>query len=492
MRAMSSASAAREVRGILWGSHEGGHERAPPVPPEECPWAVCAVSVVNSGGDGGRQRGGRSTRILSQLHKAGRVLSWGVADQAVSSLSNFAVNIYVARLLGAEQYGVFGVVYVTYAFALNASRGLVSDPLLVRFSHVDRRTWRDVVGSSAGTTVSLGLLLGMAVLVAAAFLGGMLGLGFVALAVALPGLLLQDSWRFAFFSCGRGAQAFFNDLIWLAAVIPMLVGLQRAHLANVFWSVLAWGGAATLAAAIGIVQAGVVPRLTRTWQWLSRHRDLGLRFTAEGTTYSVSNQLRTYGIGLLLSLAAVGYVQAATTLMAPVLVLVNGTSLILLPEATRIRRESAQRLLMFCGAIGLAYAAFAFLWGATLLVSLPAGLGEALLNGIWSSTYPLVLPTALGVMGSCIAAGAGTGLKGTGAVQRSLPAAVASAVMYVLFSLTGATLGGTDGAVWGAAAATWCQAVVYWWQFVVVLRESGQPVAPLTVLGRRLGPKFLK
>ncbi len=460
-------------------------------PPQQCRWAAGAATMVNQGGD--RQlRARRSSRVLARLQRAGRTLSWGVADQAVSSLSNFAVNIYVARLLGAEQYGVFGVVYVTYAFALNASRGLVSDPLLVRFSHVDRRTWRDVVGSGAGTAVSLGLLLGTAVLVAAAVIGGTLGLGLAALAVALPGLLLQDSWRFAFFSSGRGKQAFVNDLIWLAVVIPVLVGLQRAHLANVFSSVLAWGGAATLAAAVGVGQARVVPRVRRTWQWLSQHRDLGLRFTAEGTTYSVSNQLRTYGIGLLLSLAAVGYVQAATTLMAPVLVLVNGTSLILLPEATRIRRESVQRLLVFCAAIGLAFATFAFLWGALLLVSLPNGLGEALLKGIWSPTYPLVLPTALGVMGSCLAAGAGTGLKGTGAVRRSLPAAVVSAVMYVLFSLTGAVLAGTAGAVWGAAMATWCQAVVYWWQFVVVLRESDQPDASLTVPGRRLVARFLR
>ena len=166
------------------------------------------------------------------MPRKGLGLSWGVADQAVSSLSNFAVNIYVARLLGAEQYGIFSVIFVTYAFALNASRGLATDPLMVRFSHVDRRTWRRVVAASTGTTVSVGLVLGAAVLVAAAVLGGRLGLAFVALAVALPGLLLQDGWRFAFFSCGRGAQAFLNDLVWLVVVIPALVALQLAHAAT--------------------------------------------------------------------------------------------------------------------------------------------------------------------------------------------------------------------------------------------------------------------
>ena len=71
------------------------------------------------------------------VRQASRRLSWGVADQAMSSVSNFAVNIYIARTLGAVQYGAFALAYVTYGFALNASRGLGTDPLLVRFSGTD-------------------------------------------------------------------------------------------------------------------------------------------------------------------------------------------------------------------------------------------------------------------------------------------------------------------------------------------------------------------
>ena len=43
---------------------------------------------------------------------------------------------------------------------------------------------------------------------------------------------------------------------------------------------------------------------------MSRHRDLGLRYLLEGTSSSAVNQLRSYGVGLILGLAAVGYVQA--------------------------------------------------------------------------------------------------------------------------------------------------------------------------------------
>ena len=76
----------------------------------------------------------RTTATWRLIRHATQRLSWGVADQAMSSISNFAVNIYIARTLGAVQYGAFGLAYVTYGFALNASRGLATDPLLVRFS----------------------------------------------------------------------------------------------------------------------------------------------------------------------------------------------------------------------------------------------------------------------------------------------------------------------------------------------------------------------
>jgi peptidoglycan biosynthesis protein MviN/MurJ (putative lipid II flippase) len=95
-------------------------------------------------------------------------------------------------------------------------------------------------------------------------------------------------------------------------------------------------------------------------------------------------------------------------------------------------------------------------------------------------------------MGFCVAAGAGTGLKGTGAVRQSLRAAVVTSIIYVLFSLTGAVTGGTGGAVLGAAVAMWCGALVYWWQFFVALRQSGKPVSRLAVPGRRLAVKLRK
>jgi hypothetical protein len=42
-----------------------------------------------------------------------RRMGWGLADQLMSSLSNFAVSIYVVHELGAVKFGAFSLAYVT-------------------------------------------------------------------------------------------------------------------------------------------------------------------------------------------------------------------------------------------------------------------------------------------------------------------------------------------------------------------------------------------
>ena len=408
------------------------------------------------------------------LRQASRRLSWGVADQAMSSVSNFAVNIYIARTLGAAQYGAFALAYVTYGFALNASRGLATDPLLVRYSGTDLRTWRRAVARCTGTATTVGLAGGACVLATAAVLSGTARLAFLALGLTLPGLLLQDSWRFSFFALGRGGHAFLNDTVWTVALLPALVILRETGHANVFWFVLAWGASAAVAAAIGPWQSRVVPQASGAWDWLVRHRDLGPRYLAEGTANSASTLLRNYGIGFLLGLSALGYVQAASTLMGPFMVIFFGMGLVTLPEAARVLRRSPRHLPVFCALMSAGLALMGLAWGVVLLVALPKGLGHLMLGGLWRPTYPLVLPSTIAIMGGCVSAGAGTGLHALGAARRSLRAMVQGSVIYVVCGLIGAATGGAVGTVRGAALAAWLGALLFWWQLRRALRESGR------------------
>jgi O-antigen/teichoic acid export membrane protein len=413
-----------------------------------------------------------------RLRKASRRLSWGVADQAMSSVSNFAVNIYIARTLGAVSYGAFALAYVTYGFAVNASRGLGTDPLLVRFSGTNTPTWRQAVASCTGTATVVGVVTGACALVAGVLFSGTTRLAFLALGLTLPGLLLQDSWRFAFFAHGRGRQAFLNDTIWTVTLLPALVYLRRTGHANVFWLVLAWGAAAAVAAAVGPLQARVLPKVTDAWSWVSKHRDLGPRYLAEGTLNSSQSQLRNYGVGLILGLAAVGYVQAASTLMGPFMVIFFGMGLVLLPEAARILRNSPRHLALFCACASGGLALLGLTWGVVLVVALPRGLGHFMLGSIWRPTYPLVAPSAIAVMGGCVQAGAGTGLHALGAARRSLRAMALISALFVASGLVGAIADGAFGTMCGAAVASWIGALLFWLQLRKALRESDKIPGP--------------
>ncbi|HEX4830194.1 MAG TPA: hypothetical protein VH478_03765 [Trebonia sp.] len=401
-----------------------------------------------------------------------RRFGWGLADQMMSSLSNAALSFYVARELGAAQFGAFSIAYVTYSFALNASRGLATDPLIVRYSSAEMPKWRRAVMNSTGTAAVVGVLTGVLALVAAVVMGGSLGLAFLGLGLTLPGLLLQDSWRYAFFALGRGNQAFLNDTVWTVSMLPALAALRLAHQGNVFWFVLVWGGCAYIAAAIGPLQARLMPRVSHSWLWVHLHRDLSARYLAENSANSAASQVRLYAVGGIAGLSSVGVVQAASLLMGPFLVIFMGISLVTVPEAARMLRKSPHRFLPYCVIIGVGLAVLGLLWGVAIYIALPFGVGQLLLKDLWRPAGALVPAYTVWVMAGCLIGGATAGLRALGAAKRSLRAMLIASAMFVLGGVAGAYFGGAQGTVDGAAASTLAGAAVWWWQLRVAIRES--------------------
>ncbi|MET7686703.1 hypothetical protein ABZT06_01695 [Streptomyces sp. NPDC005483] len=395
-------------------------------------------------------------------------LSWGLADQAASSISNFAVGIYVARSLGVTAFGVFSLAWVTYGVVLNVSRGLATDPLVVRFSGVPESSWRGAVARSTGTALGVGTAIGAVSLVAGLALGGRLGPAFACLGVMLPGLLLQDAWRFSFFAAGNGRKAFVNDVVWCVALVPAMV--VAAHVDTVAAFVLAWGASAAVAAAYGCLQSGIRPRMTEARGWLREQRDLGYRYLVENVSLSGASQLRAYGLGAIVGVGAVGAVRGAELLMGPFLAVLMGLSLVTVPEAARVLRQAPHRLGRFCLLLGGGQAAAALLWGGSLLL-MPDRLGDLALGSVWHSSSHLILPITFSVAGAGLGTGAAAGLRALGAARRSLRSQLFASACYVSGGLGGAVVAGTVGSAWGVAAATVSGSAVWWLQLRSARRE---------------------
>lgn len=395
-----------------------------------------------------------------------RRFGWGLADQALSSLTNFAIGLLLARSLSLSEFGAFGIAFSAYLLALAVSRSMATEPLVVRYSSVGLSRWVSGTRAASGFAVGLGTVFSTAAVVAAWFSPPALSSALVALAITFPGLLLQDAWRFAFFARGNGRNAFLNDLIWALVLLPVFAVLILGNKVTVFLGVLAWGASATVAGLFGIYQARVFPNPGAMREWFRDHRDLIPRFAVEELALSFAHQLKYLGLGAVADLAAVGAFRAAEVLLGPSRILTLGVRVVAIPEAVRLLNHSRQRFLVVI-------ASASSLLGATLLsigvvaYLLPNPIGELLLGPAWRAAQPIVLPVAISISAGGITMGAVVAL-------RALQAARESMRMRLLFSgcmLSGAVLG---GAAAGAAGAAWTVSVVstlgsgLWW--AVLLR----------------------
>jgi O-antigen/teichoic acid export membrane protein len=386
-----------------------------------------------------------ASRALRRAARMGARMGWGFGDQAVSSLGNFLLGFLVARNVDTATFGAFSIAYTTYVVALGVLRGAAAQPLIVRYSGAEEDRWRAASGRAAGLALVAGLVIAAGCLVAGLVVGQTVGRALVALAVTLPGLMVQDTWRYALFADDRGRSAFINDSIWLAVQLPALAVALAMGGDIVVTALLAWGGAGLVAALVGIRQVGVRPRPTATRAWLREHRELIPRFVAEAMASLTSSQLALYGVGALAGLTTLGELRVGQLLIGPILVIFIGLQLVAVPQAVRALGHSVARLRRLCIAAGLGMAGIAVAWGAFISL-LPDSIGEALLGVNWAPAQQLVFILALGLAASSVSSGALIGLRAFAAASRSLRATVISSTVATVATIAGAVALGAIGA----------------------------------------------
>lgn len=409
-----------------------------------------------------------------------RRLGWGLGDQMLSSATNFVLGALVARAVTARDFGVFSLVYAIFTLSLGATRAAAGEPLVVRFSSVPMDRWREGTRFSAGTALIIGSVVGLGcVATAALFHGGTFSIVLAIVGVSLPALLVQDTWRYSLFAGGRGGAAFLNDLTWAIAMFGAIGLLMHAGLSSVGWLTLAWAGAGTLAASLGLFQLRVVPSgLFGAIRWVRRQSDLAPRFLTEFAVTVGASNLILFGVGSLAGLAQVGQLRAGQIALGPLNVLFVGAGMATVPEGVRLLRESPRRLLRASRWISLLLGAGACLWGA-LILALPAGVGELFLGANWEGARSLVLPLSIGSVGYGLSFGPMTGLRSLAAAKRSLRARSLDSLSSVVFVLVGASLGGAAGAAQGYAIAGCLRIPNWWWHFKKALREHERTLAAI-------------
>lgn len=268
---------------------------------------------------------------------ASRRVVFTIADQALSSVSNFAVGVAVARLAGAASLGAFALAYTLWLLLAGCHRSLITEPLIVYGDGIS--------GSSADLREGLAveIALGAVASLLCAGVGAVLlllgqhsfAVALLLLAPWLVPLLVQDFWRWAGFMWGRPGRSLLNDLLFnLVQATVMLPLLLMGH-RSVAVPITAWGAGGAAGALLGLWQFSVRPTAPRAKTFLQERWAISRWLLAQFATGWASGQAYLVLAGAVLGPAALGGLRAAQTLMAPSSVLATAAGSLGLPEASR-------------------------------------------------------------------------------------------------------------------------------------------------------------
>lgn len=169
-------------------------------------------------------------------------------DQALTSGTNFALSILLARYLGAPEYGAYAVTYAIFLLIANLYQGALMIPSMV----LGPTTYANCQAEYIGTMVRIHGLLAAAcgaALLAAAAVCNYAGFGtelpgcLAAMAIATPAVLLQWLVRGCWYLRLEPAPAAWGAAIYAVLLIPGVLLLHGAGLLTAVTGILMMGAA---------------------------------------------------------------------------------------------------------------------------------------------------------------------------------------------------------------------------------------------------------
>jgi hypothetical protein len=315
------------------------------------------------------------TRVYKTSIRAGLA----TADQSISSLSNFAVGIAIARVAGIAAFGAYSLVYAIWLLVAALHRSLITDPMAIE-NDLNSPGARRHVQEGLAAELSLGLGTGAAFALAGAVCLGIgqrkFGVCFFGLAPWLPCLLAQDYWRWVGFMKSQPQQALINDFVFDLIQVAAFVGLLMLGVRSSILAVEAWGIGSLGGAAFGLWQFRARPSLRTGLGRMRLRWDLSKWLVNQNVTTTANSQSTLYLTGAFLGSVGVGGLRAATSLVSgPSLVLFQAGGSIGLPEASKALKERGwlglrrvQRFVTLAGVASVGtIAVVVFLFGRRLM-----------------------------------------------------------------------------------------------------------------------------
>ena len=330
--------------------------------------------------------------------------SWSVLDQGLFAVSNFAVNVLLARWLTPVEYGAFTLVSFVVLLLIGVLHtGMLTEPMLVfgpgTFQHRRKPYLREILKGHALFTLAVGpivLLVGWA---STAVGHPELTLAIYALAVAQGAILLMWLLRRACYLFFRPDLAVVGGLSYVAATAAGLAGLVVFDALSAPTAILLMAGASLVAVIVIVLLLRVYPARERAdglrEEILAAHKGYTGWASATGGLEWVQGLLPFLVLPIWYGLESAGVFRALFNLVMPVMQAYSALSLLLVPTFVRARADGRLRRVLVYAlvpvvAVTIGYGLVIGVWGRPLLDVLYGGQYTAHAGLLWMfALYPI-------------------------------------------------------------------------------------------------------
>jgi O-antigen/teichoic acid export membrane protein len=406
---------------------------------------------------------------------------WGLVDQTLISVTNFATLLILARTLGSSEFGSFVLAYTALLFLNGIQTALVTQPHNVLGQNRESDDYIRYTSSTALGQIALAAILSALTLVgalAAATLAPHAAAILFALAAAICAWQLQEFVRRVLYTEGRLETAFAVDLVSYAGQVVVLLALVSFGEIDAPGALYVAGATSAVGAAVGawkirhsLERRADAAALRENWvfgKWLA----------AALAASWLAGQLYIYLTGAMRGATAVGALKAAQIVLGPLNTFLLFLFTVLPIRYARIRSRAgdaelhhaliltytatAPIVLIYCVAVAIfSGPILRLLYGTTY-----SGYGSVVV--LFSVYYFVLHPVFL--LTSALTAKRWTRPLFTGNLYAAALAVVAGWLLILEW--------GVNGAVVGMVAGTLLLAAVFWHAYRLspqVKRGDAQP-----------------
>jgi len=334
--------------------------------------------------------------MISPRLRQGKWLTWGgkgfwaVTDQALFALSNFALNILLARWLVPEEYGAFAVAYTIFLLLGTLHTGILTEPMQIfgPGKHKDRFGHYLYVLLKGHIAFSLlgSLLFAIAALTLWHFTNSPLTSAIGGLAVALPFILFQWLLRRACYVLMTPALAAQAGLFYMALMLTGLFGLYHFKTIGSATALIVMG-IASLISGLWLLKKLLTQDVPEDPDGLQRiaiedHWRYGRWAMATGALSWVPGNVVFLLLPFWHGLEAAAILRALNNLIMPALQINIALGMLLLPVLVQARGFGRIRMMQIIRKATIIFTAGAFLYW--IMIGL---FSEPVINILYGSRY---------------------------------------------------------------------------------------------------------